>query len=110
MAFWSDANARSAAVIPLSARADPPQTHTTFGEHVVPGIVFMRGGAVSILPILQCDGQRHVLLCRQPRLPVGLAQFPEIPAGMLDGSGKFSGVAAKELEEETGIVIRDDQV
>jgi hypothetical protein len=30
--------------------------------------------------------------------------------GMLDGSGKFSGVAAKEMEEETGLVITEDSV
>lgn len=28
--------------------------------------------------------------------------MPELPAGMLDGSGSFSGTAAKEIEEETG--------
>lgn len=32
----------------------------------VPGIVFMRGGAVAILVILSCEGERHVLFCRQP--------------------------------------------
>jgi 8-oxo-dGTP pyrophosphatase MutT (NUDIX family) len=31
-------------------------------------------------------------------------------AGMLDGSGKFSGVAAKEMEEETGLVITEESV
>ena len=29
---------------------------------------------------------------------------------MLDGSGKFSGVAAKEMEEETGLVITEESV
>jgi hypothetical protein len=57
------------------------QTHTTLGEAVVPGIVFMRGGAVSILPILTCGGDTFVLLCRQARVPAGFAAFPEIPAG-----------------------------
>jgi hypothetical protein len=31
-------------------------------------------------------------------------------AGMLDGSGRFSGVAAKEMEEETGLVITEESV
>ena len=57
------------------------QTHTTLGEAIVPGIVFMRGGAVSILPILTCGGDTYVLLCRQARVPAGFAAFPEIPAG-----------------------------
>ena len=31
-------------------------------------------------------------------MPIGWESFPEIPAGMLDGSGHFSGVAAKEMQ------------
>jgi hypothetical protein len=61
----------------------------------VPGIVFLRGGAVAILVVLRCEGERWVVCCRQPRVPVGRAGFLEIPAGMLDGSGHFAGVAAK---------------
>lgn len=76
----------------------------------IPGIVFLRGGAVAILVILQCDGERWALCCRQPRVPCGSSGFLEIPAGMLDGSGHFAGVAAKELREETGIDITDDAV
>ena len=38
----------------------------------------------------------------QPRIPVASLAFPEIPAGMLDGSGNFSGTAAREIYEETG--------
>lgn len=71
----------------------------------VPGIVFMRGGAVAILVLLRCGGEEHALLCRQPRMPIGRTRFPEIPAGMLDGSGHFAGVAAKEMEEETGLTM-----
>lgn len=76
----------------------------------IPGIVFMRGGAVSIMPVLQCGGQKFVLCCRQPRAPIGHAAFLEIPAGMLDGDGHFSGVAAKEMKEETGLEIKDDEL
>jgi len=84
----------------------------------VAGIVFARGGAVAILIELHCEGSIYALLIRQPRLPIGFAQFPEIVAGqssrasspglhdvcfflagMLDGSGNFAGMAAKELEE-----------
>jgi hypothetical protein len=65
----------------------PVQTHTTLGDATVPGIVFMRGGAVSILPILTCGEDTHVLLCRQARVPAGFAAFPEIPAGRRAHSG-----------------------
>ena len=69
----------------------------------VPGIIFMRGGAVSILLILYCGDEGWVVCTRQARVPVGKKNLLELPAGMLDDSGNFAGVAAKELDEETGI-------
>ena len=71
----------------------------------VPGVVFMRGGAVTVLVILECEGEEHVILTVQPRVPIGSFCFPELPAGMLGGSGNFEGTAARELKEETGIAI-----
>jgi ADP-sugar diphosphatase len=49
----------------------------------IPGISFLRGGAVAILMILECEGKEYCLLTQQPRLPIG--EFPslEIPAGMV---------------------------
>jgi hypothetical protein len=49
----------------------------------IPGISFLRGGAVAILMILECEGTEFCLLTQQPRLPIG--EFPslEIPAGMV---------------------------
>lgn len=74
----------------------------------LPGVVFLRGGAVSVLLILCApDGTEWVVCCRQPRVPIGRSHFLEIPAGMLDDAGHFAGVAAKELHEETGIVLGD---
>jgi len=74
---------------------------------VVPSIVFMRGAAVAILMILRCDedGEQYTILTVQSRFPTGKHAFPDIPAGMTDGDGNFGGVAAKELEEETGIKV-----
>lgn len=60
----------------------------------VPGIVFMRGGAVGVLVILECEGVEYTIMTCQARVPVGDHNLPEIPAGMLDGSGNFKGVAA----------------
>eukprot|EP01127_Copromyxa_protea_P023633 TRINITY_DN892_c0_g1_i12.p2 TRINITY_DN892_c0_g1~~TRINITY_DN892_c0_g1_i12.p2 ORF type:complete len:167 (-),score=31.24 TRINITY_DN892_c0_g1_i12:849-1349(-) len=65
----------------------------------------MRGGAVAILVILKCNGKDYALLVRQTSLATGEPLFPAIPAGMLDGEGYFAGVAAKEIKEETGLVI-----
>jgi 8-oxo-dGTP pyrophosphatase MutT (NUDIX family) len=81
----------------------------TFQGKPVPGVVFARGPAVTILPLLKCGEERWVVCCRQPRLPVG-RHFLEIPAGMMDGKGSFVGVAAKEMAEETGIVIQESDL
>eukprot|EP00766_Chilomastix_caulleryi_P001036 gnl/Chilomastix_caulleri/2016.p2 GENE.gnl/Chilomastix_caulleri/2016~~gnl/Chilomastix_caulleri/2016.p2 ORF type:complete len:108 (+),score=23.56 gnl/Chilomastix_caulleri/2016:238-561(+) len=79
----------------------------------VPGIIFMRGGSVAILPIITVEGDegensQFVLLTEQPRVGSCSSKFLEIPAGMLDGDGHFVGVAAKELEEETSIKISEE--
>jgi ADP-sugar diphosphatase len=72
-------------------------------EKQIPNIVFMRGGSVAILVVLTTpNNKKYTLLTRQARFPIGFDHFPEIPAGMLDGNGDFKGVAAKEMEEETG--------
>ena len=75
--------------------------------NVVPAIAFIRGGCVAILVILECDGRDYVLLTTQARPPICAYDYHEIPAGMLDGDGKFSGVAAKELQQETGIELSE---
>lgn len=46
----------------------------------------------------------------QPRIPAGTLKFAEIPAGMLDNSGTFAGGAAKEIHEETGLSIPQDEL
>ena len=74
---------------------------------VIPGVVFMRGGSVGILAVLTCKDKKYSVMTVQPRIPTGRFDFLEIPAGMLDGSGNFAGVAAKELEEELGIKIAE---
>jgi ADP-sugar diphosphatase len=100
----------------------------------VPGIVFARGGAVAILVVIKSEGKKWALCCKQARVPCGKSAFIEIPAGegdpalrfgsshfvpktrlpicagMMDGSGHFAGVAAKELEEETGVVVTSDKL
>lgn len=47
-----------------------------------------------------------MILTKQYRVPVGQYML-ECPAGMLDEEGSFVGVAAKELNEETGITIEE---
>ncbi|CAG8462914.1 6339_t:CDS:10 [Ambispora gerdemannii] len=82
----------------------------------IPGIVFMRGGSVAVLLILRSkenDGSivsEHVVLTVQPRIAVPSFGFPELPAGMLDGSGNFAGKASEEIKEETGLEIKDHEL
>ncbi|KAJ7563048.1 hypothetical protein O6H91_03G094700 [Diphasiastrum complanatum] len=76
----------------------------------LPGIVFARGGAVGILMLLECDGEKYAILTEQARVPVGRTLL-ELPAGMLDDdAGDFVGTAAREVEEETGIHINSSDL
>ncbi|KAJ5182846.1 hypothetical protein N7492_000462 [Penicillium capsulatum] len=87
------------------------------GGEKLPGSVFLRGGSVGMLLVLQPDdipaseerGKRAILTI-QPRIPAGSLAFPEIPAGMLDESGTFAGGAAKEIEEETGLCVQQSEL
>lgn len=78
----------------------------------LPGVVFMRGGAVAILCILidPKDKKEYALLTLQPRIPAGYIDFPEIPAGMLDGEQKFAGKAAQEMREEAMLEIKEHEL
>ena len=83
-------------------------------DEQLPGAVFMRGGSVAMLIILtpkdHTDSQDYALLTVQPRIAAGSMGFVELPAGMIDDSGTFSGAAAKEIKEETGLDIREDEL
>jgi len=85
----------------------------TPGQVTLSGAAFLRGGAVAIMVILQCaenPEESYVVTTVQPRVPIGIAAYEEIPAGMLDGSSNFTGVAAKEIAEETGLTITTDEL
>lgn len=73
----------------------------------IAGIVFMRGGSVAILTVLHCEGKDYAVMTVQPRFCTGSFEFLEVPAGMLDGSGNFAGVAATEMKQELGFEIKD---
>lgn len=83
------------------------------GKTDLPGIAFLRGGSVAVLMVLRPEGtkdERYVVMTEQPRIPAGSLRFLEIPAGMLDGQKGFTGKAANEIEEETGIKIRAEEL
>ncbi|KAF1344552.1 hypothetical protein BDV97DRAFT_372946 [Delphinella strobiligena] len=90
---------------------------TNDNDEYLPGSVFLRGGSVAMLLTLQPDdiptgseNDKYVIMTLQPRIPAGSLSFCEIPAGMLDDSGSFSGGAAKEIEEETGMKVSQDEL
>ena len=68
----------------------------------VPDIVFLRGNAVAVLILTTINTIDYVITTKQMRVPVGKL-MEEIPAGMMDASSNFSGVAMKEISEETGL-------
>lgn len=71
----------------------------------LPGFVFLRGDAVAVLLLVN----QKMILTQQFRVPMGRFCL-EAPAGMLDESAHFAGVAAKEIEEECGITISQDEM
>lgn len=89
---------------------------TTDKGEWVPGAVFLRGGSVAMLIILQPDDtpantedDKHVILTIQPRIASGSLALAEIPAGMLD-DGKLTGKAAEEIKEETGLTVQESDL
>ncbi|KAJ9639374.1 hypothetical protein H2199_006407 [Coniosporium tulheliwenetii] len=83
----------------------------------LPGSVFLRGGSVGMMIILQPDDvpentetDKHVLLTLQPRVPAGSLSLAELPAGMLSDQGSFAGGAANEIREETGLEVSEDSL
>ena len=54
----------------------------------VPGLALVRGGSVTVLTFLQCNGVDYVILTEQARAPIGESEYLEAPAGMLDGEAR----------------------
>lgn len=80
----------------------------------LPGVAFLRGGAVAVLIILRPSDsldERYVVMTDQPRIPAGSLSFMEIPAGMIDPEdGSFGGAAARELKEEVGLELKAEDL
>ena len=64
-----------------------------------------------MLVVIHCDdGNDYSVLTMQPRLAIGKFEMLEIPAGMIDNDENFAGVAAKELKEEAGIIVKSNEL
>lgn len=73
----------------------------SFNNKPVPGITFLRGDSVSIMPILKCNGKEYTTIVSEPRIPVGKNNQEALPAGMVDND-TVACAALKELSEEIG--------
>lgn len=82
----------------------------------LPAATLLRGPSVGMLVMLIPDDappgsdERYVVLTVQPRIPAASLSFAELPAGMVDDEGSFKGAAAKEIQEELGITIHEDDL
>lgn len=78
----------------------------------LPAYALLRGHAVVVVTevVNRDTGERSFVMIRQRRIGSG-AETLEFPAGMTDENIEDPlGVAVKELEEETGLLARPDQV
>jgi ADP-sugar diphosphatase len=86
-------------------------TNNTPEDQQIPPVVLLRGHFVSVLTILNAvdNGNQYLLMVEQRRIANG-AFFLEHPAGMCDNDLDPIAVAAKELEEETGLIVPPAQI
>lgn len=61
-------------------------------------------------PAASSDEEAYALLTVQPRIATGSLGFVELPAGMVDDDDNFAGVAAREMQEELGMVINQEEL
>lgn len=49
-------------------------------------------------------------MVRLNSVPTATVRFPSLPAGMIDHEGNFSGNMAREIKEETGLEIHENDL
>ena len=77
----------------------------------IPPVCFIKGEIVSVLVCLidEDSGEKYNLLVKQRRICNGANIYEQV-AGMVDREDDPLEVAVKEVEEETGVMVRPDQV
>ncbi len=77
----------------------------------IPSICFVKGSSVSVLICMEAEetGEKYLLLVKQRRICDGSVIY-EHAAGMIDKDDLPLEVAVREVEEETGLKVRAEQV
>lgn len=82
-----------------------------YQDKPVPGIAFLRGDSVSIMPVFHVYDktgsfvETYTAVVTEPRIPVARNRQTSLPAGMVDGD-TVACAALKELGEEIGTEIK----
>jgi hypothetical protein len=85
----------------IKMKVTPCSTDRVTSPH--PRVVFLRGDAVVVLPILIVEGQKFAVIVNQVRIPVGKA-IDEFLAGTLENISDPREVVLREIEEEAKLV------
>lgn len=77
----------------------------------IPPILFLKGEVLSVLICLidNITNEKYLLVVKQRRICNGSITY-EHPAGMIDAKDSPKYVALKEVQEETGLVIKANQL
>ena len=71
---------------------------------------FLLGKSVYIVVIFKTEKEElYTILVKQPRIASGELVL-EFPAGMADDSTDYKGTAIRELEEECGIIAKEEEL
>ena len=77
------------------------EADATYNGKKVPGITFLRGDSVSIMPVISCGDKTYTVTVTEPRIPIAFNRQCGLPCGMVDGD-TVNVAALKELREEVG--------
>lgn len=74
-------------------------------------VIFYRSDAVAVFLVLKDKdtGKKHVVLVEQLRVPAG-QKLLEIPAGTVEGEDEYKKTAVREIKEEVGIEISQEDL
>eukprot|EP00301_Raphidiophrys_heterophryoidea_P003326 c11506_g1_i3.p1 GENE.c11506_g1_i3~~c11506_g1_i3.p1 ORF type:complete len:632 (+),score=147.33 c11506_g1_i3:45-1898(+) len=72
--------------------------------------IFLRGGAISILIVLNCEGEEYTLVTKTARTPTGRDYLVEIPAGMIQDDGSVGGANFKVIINKTGLEMKQNEL